>query len=231
MKICLDAGHGESTAGKRSFDGTFREYEFNRDVAQRLCSILKRHGLEVFYSCDLSLENDTPLSTRCKNSNNGKADLFVSIHANAYGTTWNDANGWEIYYCEGSTKGQKIAECIHDESVKMLGLKDRGVKAGKFTVLTDTNAPAVLIEHGFYTNKVEVEKLLSDDFREKCAIADAKGILKYLGVRYVDEVVLMPEWFEGIDLGITDGSNPKDFATREQVVTMIVRAMKYGKTE
>ena len=30
IKICFDAGHGASTPGKRSPDGTLREYKFNR---------------------------------------------------------------------------------------------------------------------------------------------------------------------------------------------------------
>ncbi|MBU5669672.1 N-acetylmuramoyl-L-alanine amidase [Peptoniphilus sp. MSJ-1] len=34
------------------------------------------------------------------------------------------------------------------------------------------------------------------------------------------------EWQEGIDLGITDGTRPKDTATREEVNSMIVRALK-----
>ena len=47
--------------------------------------------------------------------------------------------------------------------------------------------PAVLIEHGFYTNKAECDKLKSAEFRKKCAIADAKGILNHLGIAWVDE--------------------------------------------
>lgn len=44
--------------------------------------------------------------------------------------------------------------------------------------------PAVLIEHAFYTNKTECDLLKSDSFREKCAIADAKGILAFLGIEW-----------------------------------------------
>ena len=40
VKICIDAGHGSNTAGKRSPDGSLREYEFNRDVANRIKNIL-----------------------------------------------------------------------------------------------------------------------------------------------------------------------------------------------
>ena len=38
----------------------------------------------------------------------------------------------------------------------------------------------MLIEHGFHTNQKEVELLKRDDYREKLARADCKGILDYL---------------------------------------------------
>lgn len=237
MLVCIDCGHAKSTAGKRAFDESFFEYEFNRDVGQRLGNHLKRHGISISYSCDLSVEYDESLSTRCKRANDLKADVFVSIHANAYGTDWNDANGWEIF-CYGTDKnsdGYKLAQCIRDES-ELLGLKDRGIKDGSHLgVLRGTRMTAVLIEHGFYTNKTELAKLKSPEWREKFAIADAKGILKYLGMKWVDEVsedkntvsaVLSDEWKRAVELGITDGTRPQDYAKREEVVAMIVRAMK-----
>ena len=49
--------------------------------------------------------------------------------------------------------------------------------------------PAVLIEHAFYTNRAECELLKTKAFRDKCALADAKGILKYLGIAWKDEEV------------------------------------------
>ena len=36
MIIMIDAGHGIETAGKRAPDGSYLEYEFNRDVAGRI---------------------------------------------------------------------------------------------------------------------------------------------------------------------------------------------------
>ena len=181
MKICLDAGHGISTAGKRSPDGSLLEYEFNRDLTLRLKKILEAHGLEVLLTAYDDV--DVPLDSRCKYANVNNADYFVSIHANAYGDGWNDANGWEIYVVSKGGKAEKLAECIRKHSAE-LGLKDRGVKVANFQVLRDTNMPAVLIEHGFYTNKEECEKLKSDNFRQKCAECDAKGILEYLGIAY-----------------------------------------------
>ena len=179
-RVYLDAGHGIDTAGKRSPDGSLVEYEFNRDVANRIEDILIRHDVEVM-SC--YSDTDTPLTQRCQMANMFNADYFVSIHANAYGETWNDANGWEIYVVSKGGKAEELAKKIHKYSQE-LELKDRGIKTANFTVLTDTDMPAILIEHGFYTNKEECEKLKDGNFRQKCAIADAKGILEQLGIEY-----------------------------------------------
>ena len=54
-------------------------------------------------------------------------------------------------------------------------------------MLKDTDMPAVLIEHGFYTNKEECKKLKDSAFRQKCAECDAKGILEHLGIDYVTD--------------------------------------------
>lgn len=193
MLVCIDAGHAESTAGKRSFDGSLREYEFNRTVAKLLKYHLERHGVKTIYSCDINTSKDISLTERCRTTNNAKADLFVSIHANAHGTTWNNANGWEIYHHANSANGKRLAEAIHKTSIPFLGLKDRGIKTSDFTVLIKTTMPAVLIEHAFYTNKEECEKLKSLEFRKKCAIADAKGILNYLGIGWKEETAETPK--------------------------------------
>ena len=190
MKICLDAGHGIGTPGKRSPDCTLIEYEFNRDVTMRLKKILENHGIEIILTCYDDV--DVPLGSRCKIANQNKADYFVSIHANAYGECWNDARGWEALIIGKGGKAERLAECIRKHSIKDLGLKDRGVKVQNCQVLRDTNMPAVLIEHGFYTNKEECGILKTEGFRQKCAEADAKGILEYLGIEYNEEKTEKP---------------------------------------
>ena len=44
-KILIDNGHGSDTPGKRSPDGRFREYAFNRDITARVASKLTSLGL------------------------------------------------------------------------------------------------------------------------------------------------------------------------------------------
>ena len=195
MKVCIDPGHAKNTLGKRSFDEKLLEYEFNRVVASLLKSQLERHGVKTMYSCDIETATDISLANRCKAANDAKADLFVSIHANAFGTTWNSANGWEIFTYKGSVNGKKLAEAIRKESIALLKLKDRGIKTDSLYVTKHTKMPAVLIEHGFYTNKEECEKLKSAEFRKKCAIADAKGILAYLGMAWKEESTETKKWY------------------------------------
>lgn len=58
-KIMIDAGHGPETAGKRSPDGTLREFMFNEAVAIRLRKLLSTEGYTVVFShnhtCDIAL--------------------------------------------------------------------------------------------------------------------------------------------------------------------------------
>lgn len=194
MKVCIDAGHCKLTPGKRSFDNSFFEWEFNLNVANRMKKQLDRHGIESYIQYIESANPKEELNARIAAINKDKPDLVISIHANAYGTSWNSANGWEVFCnapLDGDAKGTILAKAIKSHS-KELGLKDRGIKDahGVAGIVTNTTPPAVLVEHGFYTNKEELKKLKDNEFREKCAVADAKGILQYLGIKWKEEHVV-----------------------------------------
>ena len=54
----------------------------------------------------------------------------------------------------------------------------------ELTVLVKTDAPAVLIEYGFHTNKGDVALLKESAYRDRLAEATARGICKWLGVSW-----------------------------------------------
>ena len=89
MKILIDAGHGIDTPGKRSPDGAFREYLWNREIADLVCEDLGIDGYDV--SLVVTETNEIPLITRVNRVNAicnkyGKDDvILVSIHSNAAG--------------------------------------------------------------------------------------------------------------------------------------------------
>ncbi|OMP68273.1 N-acetylmuramoyl-L-alanine amidase [Domibacillus epiphyticus] len=171
MKIAIDAGHGWNTPGKRSPDG-MREYEFNRETALFLRNELAADILFVHHD-----SRDVPLSERVKKANEADADLFVSIHANAFGEGWTSAHGIETYvYTSRPPKAMKIAQSVQKELISATGRRDRGVKTADFYVLRKTKMPAILIEAGFMTNREEAALLQSVNYRKTCARAIAAGI-------------------------------------------------------
>ena len=178
----LDAGHGYNTAGKRSPDG-MREYEFNRVVASYAKQFFEGYQNVTIYFAH-SDSTDIPLQQRSDKANNLHVDLYISIHANAFGSTWNDAGGIETYVYPQRTEQQyKLAQKIQTQLIAQTGLRNRGVKAANFHVLRETLMSAVLIECGFMTNPAEIKLLRSDNFRRTCADALVKAVTEFYGLK------------------------------------------------
>jgi N-acetylmuramoyl-L-alanine amidase len=79
--VVIDPGHGGDDAGVRGADGII-EKDVTLAVATRLKNVLEsRYGLRVL----LTREGDAnvDLDRRASVANNNKADLFISLHANA----------------------------------------------------------------------------------------------------------------------------------------------------
>ena len=218
MKIAIDDGHGMETAGKRTpafSDGSvMRENEFNRAVVAHLHDELIRNGFSVVLTAPE--DTDTSLATRVQRANDAHADYFVSVHANAFGNGWNDANGVESFvYALNDAKTTGLARCIQHELIQATGLRDRGVKENPtLYVLRKTTMPAVLCECGFMTNATEAKLLKSDAYRKKCATSICKGICAFAGKVYQEEKspvvhgpVIIENRTEDVDLILWEGRN------------------------
>ncbi|MCL2739581.1 MAG: N-acetylmuramoyl-L-alanine amidase [Oscillospiraceae bacterium] len=236
MKIAIDAGHGFNTPGKRSPDGTMREWSFNSDVATRVCELLKKYGINTLRTDDIMGKNDIGLSDRSQMIRAEKCDLSVSIHANAGGGT-----GIETFAYKPGTNADKLANLVQAHLIRKTGMRDRGVKYSGFHMVVYPPCPAILCELGFMDNASDLGKLKSDDYRFYCATAIVAGILEYLRIEnkedemtneqfakmmdhYLYERGLKPRLYnEHIKQGITDGTRPQSWATREEVAMMISR--------
>ena len=190
----LDNGHGKGTPGKRSpklDNGTqFLEYEFNRDIVKRLITLLKDHGI-AHHNLVPELESDISLKDRVSRANNLQSELmkiYVSVHANAADNsgTWHPASGIETYCFRTATKSERLAKAFQKHLVNKTGWKNRGVKTANFYVIRHTRMPAVLTENGFYQNKEECTKLMSNEFRQKIAVAhfDAIKEIEQVGLNF-----------------------------------------------
>ncbi|PKM83725.1 MAG: hypothetical protein CVU88_01550, partial [Firmicutes bacterium HGW-Firmicutes-13] len=189
MILVLDPGHNKNTAGKRSPDGSLREFEFNQTVANMAEEILFKYiEIKVILTKQMN-DVDVLLNHRTQTANAADADLFLSIHANAHGDggTWTTANGFEIYHYPGSLVGRRLAEIGHKHTAAKTNLRDRGTKTANFHVLRETKMPAALFEFGFMTNRTECELLKTPAFRRACAEAVALTALEWFKVPLIDD--------------------------------------------
>ena len=178
MRVFLNAGHapnGNPDPGASNRITGLRECDVAKNIADLVEKYLVAAGVEVVGN----LQSDS-LDEVVQSSNNLSADVFISIHCNAFNEM---ANGTEVWYYHTSRNGRKLADCIQRQIVDSLGTADRGAKGAvphtdnSLYVLNNTDAVAVLVETAFIDN-AEDEVLLrtrQDDF----ARAIARGITDY----------------------------------------------------
>ena len=194
MKILIDNGHGSDTPGKRSPDGQFREYHYNRLLARRITSRLQSLG----YDAELLVpeDDDISLRERCRRVNawclihGAKNALCISIHFNAHGngSRWTQACGWSIYTSKGQTAADSLATAIAEAAMKNLPqMKMRSDFSDgdfdweeDFYILRHTMCPCVLSENGFMTNEKECRWLQTEEALEALTRTHVAGIVSYL---------------------------------------------------
>lgn len=194
MRVLIDCGHGIDTPGKRSPDGAFLEYLWNRQVGDLALTGLRARGFDA----DLVVTETNDISLRARAMRVNKVCdregtdnvILVSIHANAAGNgkTWMNATGWECHTSPGNTKSDTLAECFYD--VFSRAFPDKRMrkdlsdgdsdKESYLYILTKTRCPAVLLENFFYDNREECSWLLLEDTKKRIANAIVCGVCHYL---------------------------------------------------
>ena len=171
MLIALNPGHFPGMdPGAVSADGV-EEATVVRAVGRILQVMLALKGIY----CRWVEANE--LSDIVDQVNGGRAELFISLHANAAVNT--EAAGCETYCFPGSEAGQALASAIQNSLVQQLKLTDRGVKEARFYVLRYTDIPAVLCELAFLSNPQEASLLADQKWQSQAAGALAAGISAY----------------------------------------------------
>lgn len=156
------------------------------EVADVVQKILTEH--------DITIYRNTPTMTvgsAVSDSNSKKPDIHVAIHSNA-----NNGNtrGLVAFCHKFGGEGEKLTKAIYDELEPLTPTSDRGVKEGQnhygigkpMYETAKTNCPATLIEICFHDNKEDSEWIICNI--EIIGIAIAKGVLKYLGIEYINKV-------------------------------------------
>jgi len=197
--VVLDPGHGGQDSG--AMCGGVMEKDLTLDVARRVDRLLDAEGVATLMT--RLGDSYVSLADRAAFGNRANDSIFVSIHFNEDNKPV--ASGVETYYAAhqiGSDsafsswfpffsrppsnspkpESQSLAGFIQEALVARTGSLNRGTQAKQFFVIANVTSPAVLIEGGFITNKDELSKLASEDYRDQLAAAVADGILRYRNV-------------------------------------------------
>ncbi len=177
FSVVIDPGHGGPDPGAIGING-IRETDVVLEVSKIVTKLLTEQGVRVRLTRKNEVDLDLP--PRVAFANNSDSDIFVSIHANASRGKRRDINGLETFYFRG-WRGRLLAKKIQRQILRVSpGSPDRGVKQGRFYVIKNTRMPAVLVEIGFLTGRLDARRLEKTAHRKRIAYAIAKGILEYL---------------------------------------------------
>jgi N-acetylmuramoyl-L-alanine amidase len=180
--IVVDAGHGGWDPGKISRDN-HEEAAINLEIAEQLQVLLEAGGAIVFRTRidDVALGDTkrTDLRARTAMPAEMQADLFISIHQNAFPQA--NVKGAQAFYNEGSQDSRRLAEAIQTRICSSLDPENRKKAKGDkaYFLLKETATTAVIVECGFLTNDEDVARLVNEEYQRKIAWAIYLGIADY----------------------------------------------------
>lgn len=185
IKIVLDAGHGLNTAGKQTPDG-IKEWSLNDEVCDLATIGLKPYGVEVLRTDHNEGYTDETLSARVAEYLAAGVTCVISVHHNAFTSTWNSATGVEVYTDNNPTADDvKLANLIHTKLAAKTGLKGRGVKKAAFTVINQNEITAVLVEGGFMDSTNDYKVITSAKGKQAYADAIVESVVEMYNLKKV----------------------------------------------
>lgn len=186
--IVIDPGHGGGDRGTKGKKLGTIEKDLNLKVAQNIKKELEeRTDAKVI----LTREKDTSLlpktrqkeelQARVKVAKDHSADLYISIHHDAFEDT--NVKGITTHYGANKREDKKLAkivqEAIFDQNIDN---RDRGIHGSDFLVLRENPSPAILIELGFTSNEGDEKRMNTEEFQSKSKKGIVDGIINYFTI-------------------------------------------------
>ncbi|HKB85919.1 MAG TPA: N-acetylmuramoyl-L-alanine amidase [Ignavibacteriaceae bacterium] len=194
--IFLDPGHGGSDRKNKGYQGLAVEADVNLRVALYLRDFLQRAGAVVLMS--RVTDKSVDLKERSIMANEAGADLFISIHHNAPPKEGDDYTNYTSTYYHAKESDYEYEPCERDiaryverdlsYAMRNSGgpgsfdgtYSDYGIYPGEgFSVLRETSIPAILVECGFHTHRLEEKLLTIDEFNKIEGWGIFRGLCRY----------------------------------------------------
>jgi N-acetylmuramoyl-L-alanine amidase len=195
ITVAIDAGHGGEDPGARGRSGT-QEKDVTLAIARKLKERVDR---EPNMRAILTRDGDyyIPLHVRVQKARRVNADLFVSIHADAFvkphargssvfalserGASSAAARWTLLDLSQTATINDslKLGKAVLSELGEINTLHKSSVEQAGFAVLKAPDIPSILVETAFISNPEEEGKLRSEHYQTKLAEALVQGMKRY----------------------------------------------------
>ncbi|WP_409303802.1 N-acetylmuramoyl-L-alanine amidase CwlD [Peribacillus sp. SCS-155] len=186
--IVIDPGHGGPDGGANI--QSVMEKDIALNVSLKLRDFLQEQGALVIMTReedkDLA-DKDTKgirkrkqedLRNRANLINHSEADLFLSIHLNAFPSArW---RGAQTFFTDRYEENKLAAKFIQAEIKRNLENTSREAKLiDNIYLMRNAKKPGALVEIGFLSNPEDRANLLKDSYQEEIAASVYKGVLRY----------------------------------------------------
>lgn len=238
FKLFLDPGHGGSDSG--AVGNGLKEKDLTLSISTKIFDILTSEYNDVAVRMSRTGDTFPTLTQRTNDANTWGADFYLSVHMNSGGGT-----GFESFvYLNAGVPTTTYQSAIHEEIMKVIGLRDRGKKQSNLHVLRESNMPALLTENGFIDNALDSAKMKDQNWINSVARAHVSGLEKAFNLKKKASVAdpntkeeikvaerdvnvvsdwAKQDWEEAVANGYFDGTRPGDYMTREEVAVVINR--------
>ena len=184
-RVFIDQGHNPVNPNAGAEGNGLREQDITYNIGQALANILRSDpDYEVRLSRNSPTEqigtsNSSSLAERVREANEWGADIFLSLHTNAFSNP--SASGTEGFAYRTVGNSFRLAQNVTDQLALITGLPNRGTFARpSLYVLRRTAMPAALIEMGYITNPGDAA--LMSEQPELFALGIYNGIMEYFGM-------------------------------------------------
>ncbi|BCS82063.1 N-acetylmuramoyl-L-alanine amidase [Anaerocellum diazotrophicum] len=182
--IIIDPGHGGFDPGAVS--GDIKESVINLQIARKLKGYFEMFGFKVL----LTRSTEDDLSEYDKKAHDLKKrkeivlennpQIFISIHLNSFPVS--KYFGAQVFYDKSNEEAKKLALFVQNELRYMPNglVNRRQPKPIDVYILKNLKIPAILVECGFMSNKMELSLLQSQQYQDWLSYSILKGVLNYL---------------------------------------------------
>ncbi len=184
--IAIDPGHGGVDPG--AVKGGIAEKAIDLAVSERVAQLLQQAGAHVVMtrwqdqdfgkSSGMSARKREDFAVRRDLIAASGAEILISIHANSFPMP--SCQGPQTFYDGEREDSQQLAVTIQKVFNRSIPGSRRLAKPIEHYIIQTATMPAITIELGFMSNPRELQRLMTEAYREQLAFAIYTGLLEYL---------------------------------------------------